>query len=72
MNIGDLGYYAVGKDPWDILFVELIDASPYLSDTILDRLLELYPDDPSLGSPYGTGNETFGLPVGWKRVASMS
>ncbi|PBK86451.1 extracellular triacylglycerol lipase precursor [Armillaria gallica] len=45
---------------------------PYLSDTILDRLLELYPDDPSLGSPYGTGNETFGLPVGWKRVASMT
>ncbi|KAK0224140.1 extracellular triacylglycerol lipase precursor [Armillaria fumosa] len=45
---------------------------PYLSDTILDRLLELYPDDPSLGSPYGTGNETFGLPVGWKRVASMA
>ncbi|PBK58402.1 alpha/beta-hydrolase, partial [Armillaria solidipes] len=45
---------------------------PYLSDTILDRLLGLYPDDPSLGSPYGTGNETFGLPVGWKRVASMT
>ncbi|KAK0499037.1 extracellular triacylglycerol lipase precursor [Armillaria luteobubalina] len=45
---------------------------PYLSDAILDRLLELYPDDPSLGSPYGTGNETFGLPVGWKRVASMT
>ncbi|KAK0447148.1 extracellular triacylglycerol lipase precursor [Armillaria borealis] len=45
---------------------------PYLSDTILDGLLELYPDDPSLGSPYGTGNETFGLPVGWKRVASMT
>ncbi|KAG7445282.1 esterase 1 [Guyanagaster necrorhizus] len=45
---------------------------PYLSDDILDRLLELYPDDPSLGSPYGTGNETFGLPSGFKRVAAMS
>ncbi|KAK0194651.1 Alpha/Beta hydrolase protein [Armillaria mellea] len=45
---------------------------PYLSDSILDQFLELYPDDPSLGSPYDTGNETFGLPVGWKRVASMS
>ncbi|KAK0447172.1 extracellular triacylglycerol lipase precursor [Armillaria borealis] len=45
---------------------------PYISDAILDRLLELYPDDPSLGSPYGTGNETFGHPVGWKRVASMN
>ncbi|KAK0460654.1 extracellular triacylglycerol lipase precursor [Desarmillaria tabescens] len=45
---------------------------PYLSDDILDQLLELYPDDPSLGAPYGTGNETFGLPSGWKRVASMT
>ncbi|KAK0460661.1 extracellular triacylglycerol lipase precursor [Desarmillaria tabescens] len=45
---------------------------PYLSDEILDQLLELYPDDPSLGAPYGTGNETFGLSPGWKRVASMT
>ncbi|KAK0460618.1 extracellular triacylglycerol lipase precursor [Desarmillaria tabescens] len=45
---------------------------PYISDSILDRLIELYPDDPSLGSPYGTGNETFGYPVGWKRVASIT
>ncbi|KAK0460641.1 triacylglycerol lipase 3 [Desarmillaria tabescens] len=45
---------------------------PYLSDEILDQLLELYPDDPSLGSPYNTGNQTFGLPSGWKRVASIT
>ncbi|KAG7445277.1 esterase 1 [Guyanagaster necrorhizus] len=45
---------------------------PYISDDILDRLIELYPDNPSLGSPYGTGNDTFGLPVGYKRVASMT
>ncbi|KAK0194685.1 Alpha/Beta hydrolase protein [Armillaria mellea] len=34
---------------------------PFISGTNLDE-----------GSPYGTGNETFGLPVGWKRVASMT
>ncbi|KAG7439417.1 alpha/beta-hydrolase [Guyanagaster necrorhizus] len=44
---------------------------PYIPDAILDRFLELYPNDPSLGSPYGTGNESFGLPVGYKRLASM-
>ncbi|KAK0194653.1 Alpha/Beta hydrolase protein [Armillaria mellea] len=44
---------------------------PTISDAILERFLELYPDDPSLGSPYGTGNETFGLPSGFKRVAAM-
>ncbi|KAJ7754123.1 extracellular triacylglycerol lipase precursor [Mycena olivaceomarginata] len=41
-----------------------------LSDQI-DKLLVLYPDDPALGSPYNTGNETFGLDSGWKRAASL-
>ncbi|KAF7365814.1 Carboxylic ester hydrolase [Mycena venus] len=41
-----------------------------LSDKI-DQLLMLYPDDPALGSPYNTGNETFGLPSGWKRSTSI-
>ncbi|KAK0205564.1 esterase 1 [Desarmillaria ectypa] len=44
---------------------------PTIPDTILDQLLELYPDDPSLGSPYGTGNETFALSSGFKRAAAM-
>ncbi|KAK0499028.1 extracellular triacylglycerol lipase precursor [Armillaria luteobubalina] len=44
---------------------------PTLPDAVLERFLELYPDDPSLGSPYDTGNETFGLPSGFKRVAAM-
>ncbi|KAK7048593.1 carboxylic ester hydrolase [Favolaschia claudopus] len=41
-----------------------------LSDQ-LDKLLALYPDIPALGSPYGTGNNTFGLDSGWKRIASL-
>ncbi|KAK0499035.1 extracellular triacylglycerol lipase precursor [Armillaria luteobubalina] len=44
---------------------------PTIPDAVLERLLELYPDDLSLGSPYGTGDETFGLPSGFKRVAAM-
>ncbi|KAK0224133.1 triacylglycerol lipase 3 [Armillaria fumosa] len=44
---------------------------PTIPDAILAQFLELYPDDPSLGSPYVTGNQTFGLPSGFKRVAAM-
>ncbi|KAJ7491156.1 esterase 1 [Mycena latifolia] len=36
-----------------------------------DRILELYPDDPSLGSPFGTGNETFGVGSQYKRFAAV-
>ncbi|TFK25304.1 triacylglycerol lipase 3 [Coprinopsis marcescibilis] len=38
---------------------------------VTDRLLELYPDSPALGSPYGTGEELFGLPSLYKRVSSI-
>ena len=41
-------------------------------DAAIDYLFKLYPDDPVLGSPFGTGNETFGLPTAYKRVAAMS
>ena len=36
------------------------------------RLLELYPDVPALGSPYGTGNETFGLSSQYKRASAIA
>ncbi|GLB39569.1 putative type-B carboxylesterase lipase family protein [Lyophyllum shimeji] len=36
-----------------------------------DRLLQLYPDDPALGSPFGTGNETFGLSSVFKQTAAL-
>ncbi|KAJ8487439.1 hypothetical protein ONZ45_g14337 [Pleurotus djamor] len=38
---------------------------------LIDVLLDLYPDIPALGSPYGTGNETFGLSSQWKRMAAI-
>ena len=31
------------------------------------EILELYPDIPALGSPFNTGNDTFGLSPGFKR-----
>lgn len=38
----------------------------------INDLLVLYPDLPALGSPYGTGNETFGLSSQFKRLAAIS
>ncbi|KAH9977929.1 Alpha/Beta hydrolase protein [Lactifluus volemus] len=37
----------------------------------LDNLISLYPNDPSAGSPFGTGNETFGTGPGYKRGAAI-
>nr|GAT56713.1 predicted protein [Mycena chlorophos] len=34
-------------------------------------LLALYPDDPALGAPFGTGNEMFGLSPVFKRTAAI-
>ena len=33
--------------------------------------MSLYPDDPSAGSPFGTGNQTFGTGPGYKRAAAL-
>ena len=48
---------------------------PIVNPTVLqnaaNKLLELYPDVPALGSPFNTGNNTFGLPSGYKREAAM-
>ncbi|KAJ2916219.1 hypothetical protein MD484_g4211, partial [Candolleomyces efflorescens] len=39
--------------------------------TTIDKVLELYPANPAVGSPYGTGEELFGLPSSYKRHASI-
>ncbi|KAG5220602.1 feruloyl esterase [Salix suchowensis] len=36
-----------------------------------ETILQLYPDVPALGSPFGTGNETFGLSSQYKRAAAI-
>ncbi|KAL0567356.1 hypothetical protein V5O48_014641 [Marasmius crinis-equi] len=38
---------------------------------IIDRTLREYPNIPSLGSPFGTGNDTFGLDKGYKRGSAV-
>lgn len=45
---------------------------PEVQNQVADRLLELYPDTPSEGSPYNTGNETFGLSSQYKRAAAFN
>ncbi|KAI0251263.1 esterase 1 [Lactifluus subvellereus] len=37
----------------------------------LDDLISRYPNEPSAGSPFGTGNETFGTGPGYKRGAAI-
>jgi carboxylesterase type B len=37
-----------------------------------EKLLQLYPNDPSLGSPFGTGNQTFGLSPVFKQAAALN
>lgn len=39
--------------------------------TAAEELLKFYPTDPAAGSPYGTGNETFGLAPEYKRLTSV-
>ena len=38
----------------------------------IDHTMKLYPDIASLGSPFGIGNETFGLSSAWKTAAASS
>ncbi|KAJ7206506.1 triacylglycerol lipase, partial [Mycena pura] len=51
------------------LFVPSV--SPTILDASLDTLLNLYPDVPALGSPFNTGNETFGLSSQFKRASAI-
>ncbi|CAE6503840.1 unnamed protein product [Rhizoctonia solani] len=39
--------------------------------TAIEELLKLYPTSPAAGSPYGTGNDTFGRGAQYKRFASL-
>ncbi|KAH9895077.1 esterase 1 [Cubamyces lactineus] len=46
-------------------------APPAPFTAAVSEILSLYPDDPALGSPYGTGNATFGLSPEYKRLAAI-
>jgi hypothetical protein len=42
-----------------------------LKDAV-QKLVGLYPDVPAFGSPFNTGNQTFGLSPEWKRLSAIS
>ncbi|KAK0462856.1 extracellular triacylglycerol lipase precursor [Desarmillaria tabescens] len=44
---------------------------PAVPTDVMNELMDLYPDDPADGSPYNTGNETFGLSPGNKRISAI-
>jgi hypothetical protein len=45
--------------------------SPQTLQSHIQTLLQLYPDIPALGSPYNTGNNTFGLSSVYKQWAAI-
>ncbi|KAI0719825.1 carotenoid ester lipase [Cerioporus squamosus] len=44
---------------------------PRISEANLTRLLDLYPDDPAVGAPYGT-HQKYQLAPGYKRLGSLA
>jgi len=66
---------------WPVLEVAFISVNLPTSDdvsslelsTSVTKLLAMYPDNPAAGSPYGTGQDTFGnLTPAYKKAASIS
>ncbi|KAH9890363.1 esterase 1 [Cubamyces lactineus] len=47
-------------------------STPSAVQSAVNGLMQLYPDDPSQGSPYGTGSNTFGLGSEYKRAAAIA
>jgi carboxylesterase type B len=45
--------------------------SPLFLGETVQQIEKLYPDTPALGSPFGTGNDTFGLNGEFKRFAAV-
>ncbi|TEB32792.1 triacylglycerol lipase 3 [Coprinellus micaceus] len=71
-------FFAAAQEMKDADFKTLLVGQhlpPTVSQKVLeevaDKLLELYPDDPTVGSPFGTGGELFGLPSSFKRSAAL-
>ena len=45
--------------------------SPSTQNAYVQGLIDIYPENPSLNSPFNTGNETFGLSPSWKKYNSL-
>lgn len=61
----------LSNSPWLPILSGAFEFTFGAIETILTPIWEFYPDIPSLGSPYQTGNETFGLSSSFKRAASI-
>ena len=46
--------------------------APSVLEDVAKNISRLYPDIPALGSPFGTGNETFGFSSEYKQIAAIS
>ncbi|KAI8942938.1 hypothetical protein NX059_000976 [Plenodomus lindquistii] len=70
----DEGFGVNGVNTDDQAIAQLTSSKRWnVNSTVARRLLELYPNDPSLGEPYGWGNRTWpenGLQ--WKRYQSIA
>ncbi|WVQ98239.1 hypothetical protein IAU59_005362 [Kwoniella sp. CBS 9459] len=53
-----------------LTLISLLEAGVPSNETLL-QIAQLYPNDPSLGSPFETGNETFGLSPSFKQAAAI-
>lgn len=53
------------------MITSVLNPPSFLPTSVFERILQLYPEDPSLGAPFGTGNDTFGLSPQWKRAAAI-
>ncbi|WVF69607.1 hypothetical protein IAT40_004385 [Kwoniella sp. CBS 6097] len=60
----------VNSTEFALTLISLLEAGVPNNETLL-QLTQLYPNDPSLGSPFGTGNETFGLSPSFKQAAAI-
>lgn len=58
------------EDALTAMFIPSVVSPEKLAATIANALT-LYPDIPALGSPFGTGNVTFGLSSQYKRYAAI-
>ncbi|KAJ8495360.1 hypothetical protein ONZ51_g1780 [Trametes cubensis] len=47
-------------------------STPSAVQSAANGLMQLYPNDPAQGSPYGTGSNTFGLGSEYKRAAAIA
>ncbi|KAJ7742577.1 extracellular triacylglycerol lipase precursor [Mycena metata] len=73
-NLGTRGDITINSTE-EILESLVVMASPSVSasklESAVETVLGMYPDIPALGSPFNTGNNTFGLSSQYKRTAAI-